>query len=375
MVLPDYKNSIVNVSSSIMKSFELKPIYTPLKELKNLEKYENVILLIIDGLGNEFFNKNGKNSFLEKHFVKSVTSTFPSTTTAATTALETGVAPQQHCAMAWFMYLKEQDLIFAPWAFNPRIPQNHPLNIKRSDIFLEKRITDKITNSFLIYGDDMAKRKINREYDKLKSYTTLNGMFRQIKKAIESSNKRKFILSHWGGFDGICHSEGCSSAKIKSHFLELDNKLAAFADSIKNTNTTVIITSDHGQIDTPKSKAINLKDHPELKETLRMPLCGEHRFAYCYVYPEKVKQFEKYVKTKLKDICELHKSSDLIDKNYFGLYKPNNKLKSRIGDYVLIMKDNYTLKDWLPNEKEFYLKAIHGGLSKEEMNVPLIWIK
>ena len=186
MALPDYKNSIVNVSSSIMKSFELKPLYTPLKELKNLEKYNNVILLIIDGLGNEFFKKNSKNSFLEKHFVKSVTSTFPSTTTAATTALETGVAPQQHCAMGWFMYLKEDDLIFAPWAFTPRIAQDNPLKIKRSDVFLKKRITDKINPSFLIYGDDMAKRKINSEYGKLKSYTTLNGMFRQIKKSIKS---------------------------------------------------------------------------------------------------------------------------------------------------------------------------------------------
>jgi len=123
MVNPDYTNSIVNVSSSIMKSFGLKPLYAPLKELNDIGEYENVILLIIDGLGNEFLKKNGKNSFLQKHFVKPVTSVFPSTTSAATTALETGFASQQHGVMGWFMYLKKQDVIFAPWSFNPRIPQ------------------------------------------------------------------------------------------------------------------------------------------------------------------------------------------------------------------------------------------------------------
>ncbi len=376
MVLPDYKNSIVNVSSSILKSFDVKPLYTPLKELKNLNKYENVILLIIDGLGYEYFKRYGKNSFLQKHFVKPITSVFPSTTSAATTALETGVAPQQHGVTGWFMFLKEQGIIFAPWSFQPRIPNNAGVkNIKRSDVFLERRITDKINPSFLIYGKDMSERKINKDYNKLKDYTSLDEMFSQIKESVNSSNKRKLIISHWGGFDGVSHENGCKSLKTKKHFMELDKKICAFINSIKETNTTLIITSDHGQIDTTKSKAIELDDHPKLKEMLAMPLCGEHRFTYCYVKPNKRKQFENYVKTKLKFCCDIYKSSELIKNNYFGLFKPNKKLKSRIGDYVLIMKDNYTFKDWLPHENKFYLLGIHGGLSKEEMLVPLIWIK
>jgi len=240
---------------------------------------------------------------------------------------------------------------------------------------LEPRITDKISPAFLIYGKNMAEREVNKDYDKLKSYSDLDEMFEQINDSINSSKKRKFILSHWGGFDEICHSECCSSAKTKNHFLELDKKLSAFVNSIKDTNTTIIITADHGQINTSKSKAIDLKDHPKLKETLLMPLCGEHRFTYCYVYPDKAKQFEEYIKKEMNFCCDVYKSSDLIKENIFGLFKPCEELKSRIGDYVLIMKDTYTFKDWLTDEKEFFLKTAHGGRSKEEMNVPLIWIK
>ena len=58
MVLPDYDGgSIVNLMSSIASSFGAKTIYPPLRILP-LEKFKNkrnVILLIIDGMGYEYF--------------------------------------------------------------------------------------------------------------------------------------------------------------------------------------------------------------------------------------------------------------------------------------------------------------------------------
>jgi hypothetical protein len=105
-----------------------------------------------------------------------------------------------------------------------------------------------------------------------------------------------------------------------------------------------------------------------------MPLSGEPRAAYCYVRPEKIKQFENYVKTEFKKCCEMRKSEDLIKEKYFGLFEPNEKLKDRIGDYVLIMKENYIMKDLVLGEKRNIYIGNHGGVSREEMFVPLIVI-
>ena len=44
----------------------------------------------------------------------------------------------------------------------------------------------------------------------------------------------------------------------------------------------------------------------------------------------------------------------------------------RVGDYTLVMKDNHALKDWLPNEKRHVHIGLHGGISDDEMYVPLI---
>jgi len=115
-----------------------------------------------------------------------------------------------------------------------------------------------------------------------------------------------------------------------------------------------------------------LKDHPKLKETLIMPLSGEPRVAYCYVHSDKTKEFKKYIKTNLNQYCKVYKSTDLINKGVFGLGKINEKLKDRIGDYVLVMKENYILKDFLITEEEKYHIGNHGGTSKDEMFVPVV---
>jgi hypothetical protein len=68
----------------------------------------------------------------------------------------------------------------------------------------------------------------------------------------------------------------------------------------------------------------------------------------------------------------MHRAQDLVDKNYFGLFKPHPRLIERIGDYVLIMKNNYVIRDFVLGEKEFYFTGYHGGMTRAEMIVPLI---
>jgi hypothetical protein len=39
------------------------------------------------------------------------------------------------------------------------------------------------------------------------------------------------------------------------------------------------------------------------------------------------------------------------------------------------MKDDWTIKDWLPGEKPFRMLGVHGGASRDEMEIPLIVLK
>lgn len=376
MIYPDYTNSIVNLTSSVLKAFDVNSLYCPLEELDGLKKYKNIIFINLDGLGFEYLQKYGQDSYLNQHCLKKLTSVFPSTTAAATTALETGVPAQQHGLTGWFTYLKELGIISTVLPFKPRyggltFPNN---NIERKDIFTEKRIGDKIKQtSFIIYPDKIVDGKVNKESKKIIAYKNFNSMFLQINKAVSSSNRRKYIYAYWDKFDYLCHVNGCDSKIVNEHFWKLDKKIASFVKSLKKTNSAVIITADHGLINTSPEKVIYIQDYPELYDMLTMPLCGEARLAYCYVHPDKALQFENYIKNNLNHCCEIYKSSELLDQGVFGLFQPHPKLKDRIGDYILVMKDNYIIKDFLMTEEKKYHIGNHGGTSKEEMYVPLIF--
>ena len=60
IVKPDYNRSVLSISSSIMKYYNVDSNYQSLKELDDIlsKKYRNIVYLIIDGLGyNSFYFK------------------------------------------------------------------------------------------------------------------------------------------------------------------------------------------------------------------------------------------------------------------------------------------------------------------------------
>ena len=66
---------------------------------------------------------------------------------------------------------------------------------------------------------------------------------------------------------------------------------------------------------------------------------------------------------------------EVLQNGWFGTGPVHPMLAERIGDYVLIMKKNYILKDTLVGEAEKVNIGEHGGVSHEEMLVPLITVE
>lgn len=383
--LPNYKNgSIVNLMSSIAQAFGAKTPYNQLKLLSQEEfkNSRNIVLIIIDGLGFEYFRK--RNSFLKNYLVGPITSVFLPTTVSAVTTFLTGLAPQQHAFTGWFMHLKEAGIVTQIFPnFSPRIGGSSlsEAGFEMEEILNQPSFFEKLrAESFNIIPKHIAAsdfQKATSKKARILGYGNLNQFFGQIKKAINSSKRRKYIYAYWSKLDSLNHEYGVDSGKANKHFEEIDKKLSRLIALFKNSGTAFIITSDHGFINTPQKDEIKLEDHPRLKECLTLPLCGEGRVAYCYVRPSKAKEFEKYVKIKLKKYCHLFKSEDLINRNYFGLFEPNPKLFDRVGDYIVVLKKNYILKDSIEkNEKEKRPHiGHHAGVSKDEMLVPLISVK
>ncbi|MDH5301288.1 MAG: alkaline phosphatase family protein [Gammaproteobacteria bacterium] len=202
-------------------------------------------------------------------------------------------------------------------------------------------------------------------------YDNLAGCFKQLNKVL-AQDSRTFSYVYWAQLDHDGHVYGMNSPQTQQHFAELDAALEALADSLAGSDACVLITADHGLVDTELTQVIHLEQHPELQAMLSHPLCGEPRAAYCYLKPGREAAFEAYVQTHLQEFCEARPSRELVQQGYFGPGEIHPKLLDRIGDYTLLMKSNYVIKDRLLGEKAFNQRGVHGGLSRQEVYIPLI---
>jgi len=202
----------------------------------------------------------------------------------------------------------------------------------------------------------------------------ITDMFNQIERTLTiESGKRKFIHAYIPQFDSTAHKFGVNSKEVLSVFELIDDEVALLQKKINHDNALVIVIADHGFIDTSIEKTIETESIDGFYECQRLPMGGEARVRDCFIYPKKIEDFRKIVKDMLSEYCWIFPKDELVQNHFYGLGKINSKLTERIGDFVLIMKDNYTLKSNLKRmeAKEFSIGR-HGGVTDDEMLVPLI---
>lgn len=383
MVFPDYHGgSIANLMSSIalaMGGWETG--YLPLEQLdsERLRGVRNLVLLVVDGLGYRHLKERAPESTLFRHCAGSLTSVCPSTTATAIPTFLSGLPPQQHGLTGWFTYFAEVGSILTVLPYTTRLGRM-PID----DQMLNPRqlsgvapIYDRLAaQSQLVIPDWIAGATFNRAFTgqaRLRPYRGgLQGMFKGIRAAVDAGRERNFIYAYWPEFDSLSHEYGVASERVAEHLAALDQAFAELLERLRGTDTQLLVTADHGFIDTTPERSLRLADHPALADTLMMPLCGEPRLSFCYVHPDRTTRFERYVNEHLGHALTLYPSEQLLREGRFGLGTAHPRLRDRIGHYALVMKENYIITSELPGERPPGHIGVHGGLSPREMYVPLI---
>jgi hypothetical protein len=207
------------------------------------------------------------------------------------------------------------------------------------------------------------------------AYRSLPEIFASISELTQEKLKPRYIYAYYPDLDSHSHRYGTDSRQAQQTLAAFDAHFGELRRRLRGSNTWLLVTADHGFIDSPGRRVIDVDDHPQLAALLQRPLCGERRVAYCYVAEAKRPAFETYVRRHLGRACHLYASEQLIAAGWFGPPPYHRALASRVGDYTLLMKDNWTIKDWLPGEKRYTMLGVHGGTSSSEMRVPLIAVR
>lgn len=379
MVRPDYAGgSIVNLMTSVIRARDGRADeYAPLRDLDPLalQAPRTLILLVIDGLGFEFLRRQ-RNSVLRRHLHARVTSVFPSTTATAVTTFLTGLAPAQHAFTGWHIYFSEADAVVAILPFRRRGPaQAQPLD---RALLLDHPppVFERLPlPSYVVSPAHITRSAFNEAHARgavQRPYATLAELFVELSALAREREGRRYVYAYYPDIDRLAHDHGIGSAEVAAAFAELDQAFAHFLRRIQGSDTLVLVTADHGFIDSSPQHTLTLEAHPALARTLIRPLTGERRAAYCYVDPAQRAAFEHYATTTLAPYATLVSREALMEQAYFGPGAPHPRLRERIGDYALIMKENYVIEDTVPGESPHALIGVHGGVSAAEMHVPLI---
>lgn len=363
-ILPDYNNCNINISATLAEFLGAPNKNATLPELKKeLEKnYKNVVFICLDGMGLYPISKNlEKDDFLVKNISRTLLSTFPSTTTNATTSLMLNKLPLEHGWFGWslnFEKINRNINIFTnkdSWT-NENIELDYS-PIAELDYYFYNTNTDYEINTIFPNYVKVKKPELNNVYESDDEF------FEYINEICNKEGKQ-FIYAYNPEPDSTMHLYGVSSKEAKEVIVNLSKNIQKLYNVTQNT--LFIITADHGQIDV--KDYISLYEDETLMDMLEVYPYLEARAPAFKVKKDKKLEFEQYFNSKYKEDFTLFSSQDLIDAGYFGNVGDKGYL---LGDYIAI--GTYTHKQAVLTPSMSKFKGHHTSLT-EEMEVPLIII-
>ena len=362
IVYPDYKNCIANVPNSILKYYGvgLAGDSLPLLDVQMKKPYKNVVLLLLDGMGKYILEKHlAEDGLFRKNVKGFYKSVFLSTTTAATTSLLSGLQPCEHAWLGWDCYYPQIDknvTVFLNTEQGTKIPAAD-FNVARTFTPYES-ILEKLDKA------GVETRHIAPYLLRDERQLNIDLICKKIKEYCDEP-ERKFIYAYWNNPDGDLHSFGVEAAETHNGLTHIEKAVAELVASLEDT--LFIITADHGHLDT---EGVKIQNYPKIMDCLeRMPSL-EPRTLNFYVKPGKEAEFENEFNKEFGSKFMLMTMQEALDKKLFGDKSPEHwhkNFRSMLGNYLAIATDDLSI--FFDDD---FLKSMHGGLTEEEMIIPLI---
>jgi hypothetical protein len=378
MLRPDYAGGgLANLIASIVEGCGGAPRHPPLALLppRELREARNILLLLIDGLGDNYLRREGAGGALLVKRRGAITSVFPSTTASAITTSYTGWTPLEHGLTGWWTLFGEAGCVGAPLPFQRR-GEKSPLGAPAKRIYRAGSLFDGLARrSIVVSYRPIVDSTYNLHHcgcAERRAYDKLEGLVEETVAAVKSGPDPKYIYAYWPEFDALSHRYGNASAETRAHFKAVDAAFGELMRRLAGTDTMVVATADHGFVDSVGADALEFADGPGLAALLRYPLCGETRVALCHVQEGREREFMQRAGDWLGERARVCPSMDLAREGWFGVGEPHPRLTERIGDVALVMNGRATVKDWTPGEPRHRHVGHHGGTSADELLIPLI---
>ncbi len=380
--LPDYDGgSILNLMASIIRSRGGRSPHRELRGLpaRRLARARKIVYLVVDGLGEgqlrQFLAGGRGRAFFAVHPHDIITTVFPPTTAAAVTTFSTGASPAEHGILGWHLHLPDLGMVSTilpavTRTGSPMVGEN--FNLREYLDFPLHLASARGMKALFSYGQIPWSRYslAGMKWTSRAAFMTLKGMQRRVMAFVRKPG-RGLAYAYWPGYDSACHARGCYHRQTIRHLAAIDGLLGNLARGIRGMGTTLIVVSDHGLMDTAPGCAVELRNVPGFYDCLTVLPSGDARQVQCFVRPSKVKDFLAITRRALAKACVCISGQELMKSGALGPGKLHRALAGRVGDYVLLARPGYSFAYSPAGFDSEFNVANHGGVSIDEMRVPL----
>lgn len=395
---PDYQGgSILNLPSSICRVLGAEPLDAKALHPELLPPLSTgirrVILILVDALALHRLQRWMSDGtapiwaqLAKQGSLSALSSVVPSTTATALTTLWTGKSPAEHGVVGYELWLKEYGVVGNMILHAPITFENDAGSLVRAGFKPEQflnhttlgtHLASHGIKSYALQHRSIVRSGLSQMFLKdvdVHGYLTPAELWVNLRHLVESSpDQRQYFWIYTGQLDHFSHYYHPDDERVAAEFAEFSqtfeqNFLNRLSPALRK-GTLILLTSDHGMLATRKSAEYDLRNHVELTQQLHILPTGEHRLMYLFLKPDQAGQVRSYFNRTWPGKFAFLDPTEAVARGLFGPGRPHRRLADRLGDLIAVARDDAYL--WWA-EKENMLIGQHGGLSKEEMIVPLL---
>ena len=358
--------AIRHVFKSALQSVQGAP-----NELK-LPKRDRVVVCFIDGLGVENLRqRSGHAPFLSSQLGKaSITyAAYPATTSVNIGCFATGLMPGEHGLIGHQVFDRFHDErinLLVGWneRTDPLVWQPH--------LTVAEQAKQAGIKANVIAAEEYRSTPFTAATMREANFIGADSIEERIKEAIKVANSTEKSISYvyFPELDKYGHQKGWTSDGWAAILENIDSGIRLLASKL-GKNTGLVITSDHGMIETTKDKQLVLD---QFIDGLSLEFFGgDTRSSYLYFSnsEDAVQAIERL--EPVSYALGAHLSQELIDAGWYG--EIGSEAQARMPELILIAKSNYTLyHSKFSKQRAFDMISHHGAFSDAELRIPLIRI-
>ena len=331
---------------------------------------DHYVFVLIDGMGVSAVERLPANSFIRSHMRLQLTTIFPSATTAALTSLSTGCWPADHGAPGWFTYMPDHELTAIPLQFVERV-SGQPLDgLSAPDVFLRPAHMAAFTSESQSFFPSPIAESVFSAYS---TGGTPKSGFDSLTNAVDLVSIRvrnarpTYTYAYYPALDRIGHFLGPNDPAYIAELTQIDEQLRRLAEALDGS-ARLVVSADHGCIPIADTDTLILRPGDELIDMLLALPSGEGRTTHYHVKAGLATEFRAQFERRLGDRYVLITREEACSLHLFGPNEPAAEARSRIGDFIAIGEGHAEI---LPEELGF-MRGDHGGMTPDEMLIPLI---